>query len=276
MSIFICPVCGCALCREGGVYSCRNRHSFDVSAQGYVNLLPTSKVKSNSGDSAEMMAARSRFLNKGYYSCLKDALAQTAADIILQSKTDESPLIIDAGCGEGYYTAAVAEYLKENGISARVAGIDISKRGVKEAAKRDKSVAFAVAGIFDMPFETAKATLVMSLFAPLCESEFRRVLVPGGMLVVVAPGRDHLFGLKKTVYDKPYVNDEEPFCPDGFETVKKTRVRADITVSGENISDLFMMTPYFWNTPLEEAKRLDGLERLETPAEFIITQLKKL
>lgn len=276
MSIFICPVCGCELCRDGAVYTCQSGHNFDVSAQGYVNLMPSGKARGNAGDSADMMAARSRFLNQDYYGCLKDALSQVVADTIKGGTTAKTPLVIDAGCGEGYYTAAVARFLKEKDIGARVAGIDISRRGIKSAAKRDKSVAFAVAGIFSMPFETGSAALVMSIFAPLCESEFMRVLAPGGMLVVVGPGKDHLLGLKKAVYDTPYVNDEEPFCPDGFEVVRKTKVNDNITVLGGHIGDLFMMTPYFWNTPIEEAKRLDGLERLDTSVDFIITQLKKL
>jgi 23S rRNA (guanine745-N1)-methyltransferase len=274
MSIFICPVCGGGLDREKSAYKCKNGHCFDLSAQGYVNLMPSDKARGNSGDSAEMMAARSRFLNAGYYGYLKTALTQVVADV-LKEKKGESPLIVDAGCGEGYYTAGVADYLIEKETGARVAGIDISRRGIKSAAKRGKSVSFAVAGIFDMPFETGSAAAVMSIFAPLCEEEFRRVLAPGGTLIVVAPGKNHLLGLKKAVYDTPYLNDEEPYCPSGFETAEKTAVHDDIMVIGQNIHDLFMMTPYFWNTPLEEAKRLDGLDRLDTSVDFIITQLKK-
>jgi 23S rRNA (guanine745-N1)-methyltransferase len=276
MAIFICPVCGSGLCREDTAYTCQNGHSFDVSAQGYVNLMPSGNSGKSAGDNADMMAARSRFLNKGYYGCLRDTLTKTVADTLQNGAAGKNPLVIDAGCGEGYYTAAVAKYLNEKGIYARAAGIDISKRGIKSAAKRDKSVAFAVAGIFNMPFETVGAAVVISIFAPLCDKEFRRVLAPGGTLIVVGPGRNHLYGLKKAVYDTPYVNDEEPYCPDGFETVQKINVHDEITVLGGNIGDLFMMTPYFWNTPLEEAKRLDGLEHLDTPVDFIITLLKKL
>lgn len=275
MSIFICPVCGCELQREDSIYTCQKGHNFDISAQGYVNLMPSDKARSNAGDNADMMAARSRFLGAGYYSCLKDAVAKCVVDAVSDGKMGNDPLVIDAGCGEGYYTAAVEQYLSENGIQARVAGIDISKRGIKTAAKRDKLVAFAVAGIFNMPFETARVNVVISIFAPLCDDEFRRVLAPGGMLFVVGPGKNHLFGLKEKVYDTPYVNDEEEYCPEGFEVVRRIKVHDDLTVLGGHIHDLFMMTPYFWNTPIEQAKRLDGLETLDTPVDFIITQLKK-
>lgn len=275
MYIFICPVCGSALEKGERAYTCKNGHSFDIAAQGYVNLMPSDKPHGNAGDSAEMMAARSRFLSAGYYSCLKDAVAKGVAEALRGGKREDNPLVIDAGCGEGYYTAAVEQHLGDNGIRARVAGIDISKRGIKYAAKRDKAVAFAVAGIFNMPFATAGADVIISIFAPLCDDEFRRVLAPGGTLFVVGPGKNHLFGLKEKVYDTPYLNDEEEYCPQGFEVVKRTRVYDEITVLGGHIHDLFLMTPYFWNTPQELAKRLDGLERLDTPVDFIITQLKR-
>jgi 23S rRNA (guanine745-N1)-methyltransferase len=271
MSIFICPVCGQKLVRGGAVYKCANNHSFDISAQGYVNLLKNSKR--NSGDNADMMTARTRFLNSGYYACLKDALSKCVYNSVCS--LNGNPLIIDAGCGEGYYTSAVAQYLKNNNIDARIAGIDISKKGIKSAAKRDKSVFFAVAGIFDMPFESGSAAAVMSVFAPVCESEFHRVLAPGGALIIAGPGKDHLMGLKKAVYDIPYVNEEKPLCPDGFEIEQKINVKSNITVFGQSIMDLFKMTPYFWNTPKEDAKRLEGLEKLETPIDFVITVLKK-
>lgn len=278
--IFSCPVCGCGLFLNGETVitalKCEKGHSFDLSAQGYVNLMPSDKARANSGDSPQMMAARSRFLNSGYYGCLKNALSQAVADALQCEKSADNPLVVDAGCGEGYYTAAVADRLESENKQARVAGIDISKRGIKAAAKRGSSAAFAAAGIFDMPFGAGRAAVVMSIFAPLCEGEFRRVLAPGGRLIVVSPGKNHLLGLKQAVYDKPYLNDKEPYCPEGFEVAGKTEVHDDITVHGENIGDLFLMTPYFWNTPAEQAARLDGLQSLDTSIDFIITQLRRI
>lgn len=278
MSVFICPVCGKELVRVGPALRCGSGHSFDLSAEGYVNLMPPGKGSAQSGDSPEMMAARSRFLNAGYYDCLQEAVAQTVAESLQEilRETQSEPLVVDAGCGEGYYTAAVARRLETAGIPAAVSGIDISKRGVRAAAKRGSDALFAVAGIFDLPYASGSAEVLLSIFAPLCEKEFLRVLAPGGRLIVVTPGRDHLFGLKQAVYDKPYRNDEQPYCPEGFLPAGRTVVRGEITVKGSLIRDLFLMTPYFWNTPKEQAARLDALETLDTPVEFIITSLARL
>lgn len=272
MSVFICPVCGAGLERDAGAYKCRNGHSFDIASQGYVNLMPSDRPHENAGDNPQMMAARSRFLNAGYYGCLKKALADMVSRALAGKK---GALVVDAGCGEGYYTDGVARALEAERLCARVAGIDIAKKGVKAAARRGGPAIYAVAGIFSLPFADGSAAAMTSLFAPLCEREFARVLFPGGTLIVVSPGSDHLLGLKRAVYDHPYLNDEKPYAPEGFRPVERAVVREDVTVLGSDIADLFTMTPYFFNTPKKQASRLDGLERLETPVHFILTRLER-
>lgn len=274
MSVFTCPVCGAELNKNDRTYACPNGHSFDAAASGYVNLMPTGKPHANAGDNAEMMAARSTFLSAGFYSCLRNKLAETVAEALKNSANMRS-LVIDAGCGEGYYTVGIADYLKNSGISADVAGIDVSKRGIKYASKRSNEVFFAVAGIFSLPFADCSADAVVNIFAPVCEAEFSRVLRPGGSLFIVGPGKNHLMGLKSIVYDTPYLNEENVYDFKDFEKPTEIRVHDDITVSGENIHNLFTMTPYYYNTPLEEAKRLEGIPKLETSIDFVITVLKK-
>lgn len=275
MWVFICPVCKSSMERNEKNYICSNGHSFDLSKDGYINLMPSSKARGNAGDNAEMMAARTRFLNKGYYCCLKDELAKLSAKTVSSKSYEQPPLLVDAGCGEGYYTSGIAAYLKEKGINAYIAGFDISKRGVKAAAKRDKTVEFAVASIFEMPFPENSADIIFNIFAPVCEKEFHRVLKKDGILAIVSPGKDHLFGLKKVIYDNPYENDEKPFLFDGFEVADKIFVNREITVKGDEIGDLFHMTPYYWNTPAFASERLKTVDIINTPIEFIITVLKK-
>ena len=41
--------------------------------------------------------------------------------------------VLDAGCGEGYYTAELARTLREAGFRPGVSGIDISKAALQEA-----------------------------------------------------------------------------------------------------------------------------------------------
>lgn len=65
--MLICPVCKKQLSKSGGSYVCPEKHSFDISRRGYVNLLQSQSPK-NHGDDKQMAAARREFLNGGFYS----------------------------------------------------------------------------------------------------------------------------------------------------------------------------------------------------------------
>ena len=122
-SLFRCPICGAPLERGQGAYTCPRRHSFDISKEGYSHLLPANQKHSAApGDDRDMAAARKAFLSKGYYQPLRDALCSLAV-----SMTGVTPAVLDAGCGEGYYTAGICHALQEQGKSPKIAGVDISK-----------------------------------------------------------------------------------------------------------------------------------------------------
>lgn len=102
-SLFVCPVCAEALQREERRYICPAGHSFDRAKEGYCNLLPVNRKHSKDpGDDKGMAAARERFLSKGYYEPLRRELCRLAVD-----RTGDAPTVLDAGCGEGYYTSGI-------------------------------------------------------------------------------------------------------------------------------------------------------------------------
>ncbi len=133
MSILICPVCGNDLDISENSYICRNNHCFDIAKSGYVNLLLSKHSgKSIHGDNKLMLQARRNFLEKGYYSPLRDELCA------MVSRNFSGGVILDAGCGEGYYTSAVYDALRQAEVPVDIYGIDISKIAVEMAAKRKK------------------------------------------------------------------------------------------------------------------------------------------
>ena len=103
----ICPLCGQTLATGASSWRCPNGHCFDVARQGYVNLLPVQqKHARHPGDTPAQVAARKRFLDAGFYAPIRDtALA------LLQPHLPPRPSLLDAGCGEGYYSAALAQAL---------------------------------------------------------------------------------------------------------------------------------------------------------------------
>ena len=147
MSIFCCPSCQKPLCREERRLVCPAGHSFDVARSGYVNLLLSQQTgRKHHGDDKRMVKARSAFLERGYYDPMRQELIKQGLAAARQGMT-----VLDAGCGEGYYTAEMAKTLREREYRPKVAGIDISKAALQEAAKRDRETEYAVASCFHLP-----------------------------------------------------------------------------------------------------------------------------
>lgn len=265
MSDFICPVCGKKLNNEGKSLLCPDGHCFDKAKSGYVNLLMNNGAGRH-GDDRLMVRARTEFLGAGYY----DPLANRLAEISSECGRDGA-VIVDAGCGEGYYSAKI-----EAASGNRVIGIDISREAVIAAAKRSKTMSLAVASTAAMPLENSCADMVLNIFSPLFEKEFCRVLKSGGRLIRVFPLEKHLWELKKLVYDKPYENTEIELELGGFALERKEKLKYTITLdSGDMIRNLFMMTPYYYKTGEEDQKKLLAADSLTTAVEFGIAVYRK-
>ena len=273
MEVFRCPLCRTKLLKNERALKCEHGHSFDISAEGYVHLLPANKMNSKiPGDSKEMAASRSAFLDKGYYEPLLLELERT----VLELSENEEPAMLDCGCGEGYYTSNIAKELKNRFPKAKIAGFDISRPSVRRAAKRTKEVDFAVASVFDIPFFDESFDILLNVFSPLSIDEYKRVLKDGGYYVYVVPAARHLWQLKAAIYDTPYENREEDIPYEGFEHVETRKVRYETLIkTKEDIFALFQMTPYYWKTSAKGAEKLSAYESLLTEVAFDIHIYKK-
>lgn len=273
MSLFRCPLCAAPLEREAGAYRCGGGHSFDVAREGYVHLLPPNQKHSAlPGDGRDMVRARREFLSKGYYQPLLNTICSRILTV-----SGETPSLLDAGCGEGYYTAGVYQALRSAGKRPRAAGTDISKFALRTAAKREREAEFAVASSYRLPLADGSVDLVLNCFSPLALEEFRRVLRPGGWFLYVVPGAEHLWEMKEILYESPYPNEEKETPYEGF--AYREIVPVDETALLEtpaDIQNLFRMTPYFWKTPRAGAERLEALNRLEVRTSFRVHVFEKL
>ena len=260
--MLICPVCGDMLSRHQFQYRCPKGHSFDLSKEGYTNLLRSNKSGDLIGD--DKISARSRrdFLNKGYYRILQEELCRILAD--------KEGNVLDICCGEGYYTAALGE-----NPNLSVYGFDISREMVRLAAKRGNGTYF-VANLAAIPIAPGSMDYAVHLFAPFQEASFSRVLKPGGKLYTVVPGRHHLWGLKQALYDTPYENDEKLPVTAQLRFLGSHKIKGQICLnSAEDIQAVFRMTPYYFHTAQKDKEKLHGIEQLDTPVEFVIGVYEK-
>lgn len=267
--ILICPVCKSVLYRDEKSYFCRGekRHCFDISSSGHVNLCPG---RTTGGDDKKAVRSRTEFLNLGYYQPIADKVCE-----ILDGLNGQSA-IVDAGCGEGYYTNRIAKHTE-----AKTYGFDLSKEAIISASKSAKrqgisNAVFGVGGIYELPVATESADAITNIFAPCAEIEFDRVLKKDGLLIVVTAGKNHLYGLKSAIYDTVYTNEARADMPQSMVLLQKHNLSYSIKLDrAEDIRNLFSMTPYSYRTSEKDMNKLLALTSLETEVEVDIFVYRK-
>ncbi len=266
--MLLCPKCRKPLVKKDNVYLCEMGHSYDISKEGYVNLLlPNKKNSLLPGDNKEMVQAREQFLNKDYYKPLQEAILK-----YLNSNYSKDITMLDAGCGTGYYSTNIKQKFSR---CIDLIGVDISKFAVQRAAKKSKDSAFLVGSTFDLPIDSKSIDVILNIFSPKAIEEFKRVLKDDGILIQVMPGKSHLIQLKEILYkDSTYENDVEYEYGD-LKLKDSMSLTYEIKVNKEDLMHLFTMTPYLYKTKLEDIKSLDNIEGLSITIDFIIAIWQK-
>lgn len=269
---FICPVCSSPLHREEKRYTCPKGHMFDRAASGYVNLaMNQASSAKRHGDDKRMIRARTEFLSTGAYRCLSDKLVDISSELLADGES-----FLDAGCGEGHYTALLAQRLQKENKKCTLMGIDVSKEALTAAEKRKAGLMLAVASVFHLPVEDGSVSLVWNVFAPAAGEEYARVLRSGGHLIRVFPLEEHLMGLKEQIYETVYPNRPQEPEFDGLELLETQHLRETMTLrSAGEIASLFAMTPYYYKTSAADQEKIAKVESLTTPIAFGISVYRK-
>jgi len=261
-----CPICLTALSLLNKTYRCENNHCFDQAKEGYVNLLPVQHKHSKApGDNADMVNARRAFLDKGFYQPLIDKLLS-----LYNEYANTSLPILDAGCGEGFYTH---QYKTETN---QVYGIDISKSAVRIAAKRYKDSSFSVGTLSQLPFNDEELGWINSIYAPILEEEFSRVLHSNGYLITVTPAEKHLIELKSLIYIDPKEHDTSKDPIEHLSLVVEEKLNYNMNFSDPiDVLNLLSMTPFAFKASKEVVEELKNKNEFNCQADFLIRLYKK-
>jgi 23S rRNA (guanine745-N1)-methyltransferase len=255
-----CPHCAQALTRHERSLRCPAGHSFDLAKQGYVSLL-AGDAHTGTGDTAEMVAARADFLAAGHYRPIADALAEAASAAPAAPAVAPGGLVADLGAGTGHYLAHVLDALP-----GRVgAALDISKYALRRAAKAHPRIGAVVCDAWrPLPLRDASADLMLNVFAPRNGPEIRRVLRPGGTLLLVSPTARHLrelvaaLGLLSVDEDKQRRIDEK--LGPHLTPVEQREVEFTLRLAPQDVRTVVGMGPSAWHTdPDRLAAALAGL-----------------
>ncbi len=188
LDLLHCPICAGSFALVDRAVRCPAGHSFDVARQGYLNLL--GRAAPAHADSAEMVAARARFLDCGHFDPVSAALERAVRESL--SATEQPLPMLEVGSGTGHYLSRLLRDIGGRGVA-----LDISPAASRRAAQAHAQLGAVVADVWQpLPLTAAAFDVVLAVFAPRNAAEFARVLRPEGVLLVATPLPDHLVELR--------------------------------------------------------------------------------
>ena len=237
-----------------------------MAKENYVNLLPVQmKHSKQPGDNKAMVNARRSFLTRGYYQPLIEKISE-----IYQGYAPITANIFDAGCGEGYYT----HQLKTD--NNQVYGIDIAKEAVKKAAKKYSECHFSVGTLSQLPFENNFFDWLLSIYAPILETEFTRVLNTQGYLLTVTPAQQHLIELKEHIYQQAKEHDIEKSPIEKLTLIHQEQLSYKMVLkNGDDVLNLLSMTPFAFKASEQVKAELKTKSDFVCQADFLIRLYQK-
>jgi len=291
-----CPIDGQRLVLNDKQWGCGNGHVFDVARQGYVNLLAVQHKRSKyPGDSKAMVLARAQFLNAGFY----EPIAETLADITLAQLENHNPennplensllennkklSVLDAGCGEGYYLDYAFNYLKSydshSADDLSFIGLDISKAAIAVAAKRNKQIAWIVGTNRQPPVEEASVDCILCVFGFQHLEGFKKILKPGGKVMLVEPGPNHLQEMREIIYSDVKRSGPSDLCEGEqkeFSIVDQRSLQFKTgVINNEQINHLLSMTPHFYRATTAAREAVKAVQAMDLSADIVFRVLAK-
>lgn len=270
-----CPLDGEALARDECRLVCANGHSFDIARQGYVNLLPVQHKKSRApGDSKAMVEARQRFLDGGAYTPIAKKLRAEVVECLPQTG---HACILDAGCGEGYYLDSLAQNM-DLPDSLSLIGMDIAKPAILAAARRNRELDWIVASNRTPPLLPNSVDLIICMFGFPVFDAFKKLLKPGGHVILVESGVDHLIELRRIIYAEiktQTLPKLEQAIEQGFALQQESALQFQLKAMPKaQLDDLLLMTPHLFRASHEGKQRVNELEQIDLTVDVSFRRLQ--
>jgi ubiquinone/menaquinone biosynthesis C-methylase UbiE len=166
--------------------------------------------------------------------------APLAADLVARAALRPGERVVDIACGTGVVTRLAAQRV---GVAGTVAGVDVNAGMLavgRAAAPAGMAIDWYEASAEDLPlpdeaFDVALCQLALQFFAdkPAALREMRRVLTPGGRLLLNVPGpTPPLFAVLEAALARHLASDVAAFVQTVFSLHEPTEVRDLLTDAG--------------------------------------------
>jgi 23S rRNA (guanine745-N1)-methyltransferase len=245
---------------------CENNHCFDIAKKGYVNFAPQKKFR---GYDALLFESRQRAFRAGFY----DYILQAICDAIARYMKSTAPLILDAGCGEGYYALGLKKFLSPY---ANVIGLDIEKDAIQIAARGSNDVVWLVGDLANIPIMDHCTDVILNIFSPAGYAEFTRVVKPDGIILKVVPGESYLQEIRQAAKEELHANAYSParvteHLKEHLNVVEKVHVKHTLPVSREQLNDFLNLTPMLFHVDTMHLD-VDHIREITIDAEIFIAK----
>lgn len=130
-----------------------------------------------------------------------------------------------------------------------------------------------MSSVYHLPVVTASTDLILSVFSPIVENEFKRVLTANGAVIIVTPAPNHLHEMAALIFDKvkPHSSNAVEKMSTHFTHDYSTRISFNIELnSNDALLSLLKMTPYYWSTEPERLENLTAKNELSVTCDFMV------
>lgn len=266
LSYLRCPLCHSPFEIVNKSLICQSGHCFDIAKKGYINFSQRRKDRVYGHD---LFKNRAEVFEMGLFVPIITNLNQLISEYIFPANS----ILLDVGCGEGYYTKNI-NYLN---CAGRV-GLDLAKEGIMMASTKDKEGLYVVADLANIPIADDSVGLILDIFTPANYKEFKRVLMPEGIIIKAIPREGYLKELRKVAsgllrkeeYDSSEVGQ---YTERNISIMASKRVSYTKSISIDEAKKIASMTPMLANVDINSLD-LSLIDKITIDEEIILGKVK--
>ncbi|MDP4095805.1 methyltransferase domain-containing protein [Paenibacillus sp. P96] len=273
VKLFACPLCATPLQIVNHTsLVCAKGHCYDIARQGYVNWLSYApKTKYDQ----PLFESRRVLHQYGLFASLTEAVRE-AMIRHLDFTTGKLIQVMDAGCGEGSHLLDLQRSMKEGtGDDLLGVGVDISKEGIRLAAKAADTAIWCAADLTRAPFADGQFHCILNILSPSSYAEFKRLLTDEGMVIKVVPESGYLQELREALHGAPEAHSYSNHATlelfqSHFKLIDRQRVQDRLSLDRYLLEHLLQMTPLAWRASAEDVQRVLQQEQMDITVDLSV------